>query len=96
MTETYGKNILNNDFSALLCVFRVFCVRKMPITEIPRELKLMPFPLKKNCAACLKQRATETPVSVAFVDIDNFLRINNDHGHSGSDDVLKTIADLLR
>ncbi len=43
-----------------------------------------------------KARASETPVSVAFVDIDNFMRINNDHGHSGGDDVLKTLADLLR
>ncbi len=43
-----------------------------------------------------KARAIESPVSVAFVDIDNFMRINNDYGHSGGDDVLITLADLLR
>ena len=43
-----------------------------------------------------KARANATPVSVAFVDIDTFMRINHDHGQSGGDDVLKTLADLLR
>ena len=43
-----------------------------------------------------KAKSTEAPVSIAFVDIDNFLRINTDFGHAGGDDVLKAIADLLR
>jgi diguanylate cyclase (GGDEF)-like protein len=47
-------------------------------------------------AALEKARGTEAPVSVAFVDIDNFMRINTDYGHSAGDDVLKAIADMLR
>ncbi|MFO7584820.1 MAG: GGDEF domain-containing protein, partial [Anaerolineales bacterium] len=42
-----------------------------------------------------KARASETPVSLAFLDIDNFLHINDEYGHSVGDDVLKTIASLL-
>jgi diguanylate cyclase (GGDEF)-like protein len=46
--------------------------------------------------SCLqKARATETPVSLVFLDIDHFLRINDEYGHFGGDDVLKAVANLL-
>lgn len=35
-------------------------------------------------------------LSLAFLDIDHFLEINNQFGHAGGDQVLKTIAGLLR
>jgi diguanylate cyclase (GGDEF)-like protein len=46
-------------------------------------------------SALQKARASETPVSLAFLDIDNFMHINDEYGHSAGDDVLKTIASLL-
>jgi diguanylate cyclase (GGDEF)-like protein len=46
-------------------------------------------------SALQKARATETPVSLVFLDIDHFLRINDEYGHFGGDDVLKAIANLL-
>ena len=39
---------------------------------------------------------TETHLAVMMVDLDNFKRINDTHGHSAGDDVLSAVADLLR
>jgi diguanylate cyclase (GGDEF)-like protein len=36
------------------------------------------------------------PVSLAFLDIDNFLQINQTFGHIGGDQVLKSISAILR
>jgi diguanylate cyclase (GGDEF)-like protein len=35
------------------------------------------------------------PLSLAFLDIDNFLHINENHGHVGGDQVLVAIAEIL-
>jgi diguanylate cyclase (GGDEF)-like protein len=45
----------------------------------------------------LMQSATETgtPLSLAFLDIDYFLQINETFGHAGGDQVLQTIASIL-
>jgi diguanylate cyclase (GGDEF)-like protein len=43
-----------------------------------------------------KARASEAPISLAFVDIDNFNTINTEYGHSGGDQVLCAIAGLMR
>ena len=36
------------------------------------------------------------PLSLAFLDIDNFLQINQTFGHEGGDQVLKSLSDTLR
>lgn len=43
-----------------------------------------------------KAKALDLPVSIAFVDIDDFLNINAEYGHAAGDEVLQTISQLLR
>jgi diguanylate cyclase (GGDEF)-like protein len=48
-------------------------------------------------AAALDQaRATQSSLSLALLDIDNFLQINNQLGHAGGDVVLKAVAEILK
>jgi len=43
----------------------------------------------------LSASETGQPVSLAFLDIDFFLDINQEHGHEGGDQVLKAVADIF-
>jgi len=45
--------------------------------------------------ALLRAREAMEPLSVAFVDVDHFKAINDDHGHDAGDRVLKRIAKAL-
>jgi diguanylate cyclase (GGDEF)-like protein len=50
-----------------------------------------------NFASVLNQaQATQNALTLALLDIDNFLTINNQLGHVGGDVVLKSIADILK
>lgn len=43
-----------------------------------------------------KYRASEAPLSLAFVDIDHFMQINETYGHPAGDAVLAAVAATLR
>ncbi len=43
-----------------------------------------------------KAKGADAPISLAFIDIDHFFRLNETHGHVAGDDVLKEIAALIR
>jgi diguanylate cyclase (GGDEF)-like protein len=47
-------------------------------------------------ALLAKAKGSDEPISLAFIDIDNFLKINNDYGHLGGDEVLKKMAEIIR
>ncbi len=46
--------------------------------------------------AIARHSARGTPVGVLAIDLDRFKRINDEHGHSAGDAVLRVVADLLR
>ena len=41
-------------------------------------------------------RRSGAPLSVIVLDLDRFSAVNNDHGHTVGDDVLRRVADVLR
>lgn len=43
-----------------------------------------------------KRRAEGTPFSVVIFDIDNFKKINDEHGHVFGDDVLKKVTEVVK
>ena len=43
-----------------------------------------------------KHKASDAPLSLAFVDIDYFMQINETYGHPAGDAVLVTVASILR
>ena len=47
-------------------------------------------------AALEQAQAAQSSLSLAMLDIDNFLQINNQLGHAGGDVVLKAIAEILK
>jgi diguanylate cyclase (GGDEF)-like protein len=47
-------------------------------------------------AALEQAQATQSSLSLALLDIDNFLLINNQLGHAGGDIVLKGLAEILK
>lgn len=43
-----------------------------------------------------KSKGSDVLIALAFLDIDSFEHINQEYGHSGGDDVLKTIGEMIR
>ena len=63
-----------------------------PLTKLPNRRALL-----DNLERTFDQaRRYEQPLTVLFLDIDHFKRINDDHGHDAGDAALAGLADILR
>jgi diguanylate cyclase (GGDEF)-like protein len=45
---------------------------------------------------CSSERGHDSAAALLYMDMDDFKRINDTHGHAGGDHVLKTIAERMR
>lgn len=62
-----------------------------PLTGLPNR-RALENALRRSVAAA---RSADTALSLAFCDIDSFKRLNDIHGHSLGDRVLRLVADCL-
>ncbi len=63
-----------------------------PLTGVPNR-RAFDANLPRLVAAA---HAGHTPLTLAIVDIDHFKRINDNHGHTVGDEVLRLVAQVLR
>jgi diguanylate cyclase (GGDEF)-like protein len=43
-----------------------------------------------------KYKGVDAPLSLAFIDIDNFFQLNEQYGHQAGDNVLKALAEMIK
>ena len=63
-----------------------------PLTQLPNRMLML-----DRCAqAIAAARRHGGRLAMLFLDLDNFKRINDDHGHAAGDEVLRQVAERLR
>jgi diguanylate cyclase (GGDEF)-like protein len=63
-----------------------------PLTKLPNRMLML-----DRCAqAIAAARRNGGRLAMLFLDLDNFKRINDDHGHAAGDEVLRQVAERLR
>jgi diguanylate cyclase (GGDEF)-like protein len=63
-----------------------------PLTELPNA-RAFHHALEQRLAEC--QRLNREPVSVLCMDLDDFKRVNDTHGHQVGDEALRSFAQIL-
>ena len=66
--------------------------RRDPLTEVYNRRALD----ERLHAAALETGQTAAPLALLFIDLDNFKRINDEHGHDVGDECLREVARRLR
>ncbi len=62
-----------------------------PLTGLPNRAHV----LEQTEALVAKRPANDAEIAVLFIDLDDFKRINDEHGHHMGDELLRRVADRL-
>jgi len=66
--------------------------REDDLTGVPNRLAF-----KEKCDVLFPLASrNRSPMALGFIDIDDFSRLNDKHGHGFGDEVLKTVANMLK
>jgi diguanylate cyclase (GGDEF)-like protein len=52
--------------------------------------------IKRGVETVARARRTPQPITLIFIDLDNFKQVNDRHGHDTGDTVLQTVANAIR
>jgi len=88
-----------NIILSLTCIFLIYLLRKEkkqsltdPLTSLPNR-RLLLLKLKQEIE---RAKRYGSPLSILFLDINNFKIYNDQHGHHKGDKLLKKVADILK
>ncbi|GAA0787104.1 GGDEF domain-containing protein [Marinobacterium sediminicola] len=93
--------IMVYDMTAVAISQHALCAANEELALLSRTDKLSGLSNRGHWESCMRQeyerfRRTQTPSSLVMLDVDHFKKINDTYGHQAGDEVIRTIADMLR
>jgi diguanylate cyclase (GGDEF)-like protein len=80
----------------MVLVAAIRCRRTRQLAELALTDAVTGLGNRRRLDHDLEASKADSPVAVVMIDIDQFKRFNDDHGHAAGDEVLRQVAGVLR